>query len=106
MQGQQTKFMLQEGMLADESVFGYDFSGGYTTLEPSTAKAKPKRPGLLKKWAAKRQEQRLRREKAEWDRIQRRVDDLLAKVSEHGLHSLTDAERKFLREASKRYQDR
>ncbi|MDP6356759.1 MAG: hypothetical protein QF473_16730 [Planctomycetota bacterium] len=102
---QQTKQMLQSGMLVDESVFGYDFSGGYTTLDASSQEqAKPRKPGLFKRWSAKRKEAKLRKEKEEWDNTQQRVDELLAKVSEGGLHSLSEEERKFLRNASKRYQ--
>ncbi|MDA0840099.1 MAG: hypothetical protein O3B01_07070 [Planctomycetota bacterium] len=101
----QTKQMLQAGMLVDESVFGYDFSGGYTTLDASSQQqAKPKKPGVFQRWSAKRKEAKLRKEKDDWESIQLRVDELLDKVSEGGLHALTDEERTFLRNASKKYQ--
>jgi len=102
-QGAQMKILIQEGALQDESVFGYDFSGGYSTLEESSPAEMPKKPGLLERWSTKRKEDKLKREKEEWDQINRRVDELLGKVSEHGLHSLTEPERQFLRNASKRY---
>ena len=35
--------------------------------------------------------------------IEKRVDDLLNKISKNGLNSLTPEERSFLQEASKRY---
>lgn len=106
MEGQRTKFLLSEGALVDESVFGHDFSDGYTSLESTAPQAKSAKPGPLKRWAEKRKEKRQKREEEEWEDVQRRVDDLLAKVSEHGLHSLSNAERQFLRRASKRYEDK
>jgi stage IV sporulation protein FB len=100
----QTKQMLQAGMLVDESVFGYDFSGGYTTLDASSSQqAQPRKPGPFKRWSDKRKESKLLREKEAWENTQLRVDELLDKVSEGGLHALTDEERTFLRNASKKY---
>ena len=103
-EGQQTKQMLQEGMLFDESTFGYDFSRGYSSLEETSTQDRPRKPGLYERWTAKRKLSRLLKEKEEWDETQKRVDELLEKVSESGLHSLSDSEKRFLREASKRYQ--
>ena len=39
-------------------------------------------------------------------RLQKRVDELLEKISRSGEASLTEEERKFLAEASRRYQQR
>ncbi|MBI2194585.1 MAG: hypothetical protein HYU36_21610 [Planctomycetes bacterium] len=103
-EGYQMKIMIQEGALRDESVFGYDFSQGYTSFEASGPQApKPRKPGFFERWAIRRRQKRQEKERRKSEEIERRVDELLSKVSDQGLHSLSDQERRFLRDASKRY---
>jgi Zn-dependent protease len=100
-QGAQTRLMLQEGVLQDERAFGQDFSAGYTSLEQS--EPTPRRPGLFERWSRRRRQRRIERDRADREKMERKVDELLAKVSEGGLHSLSEREKEFLRDASKRY---
>ena len=93
---------LREGESSD-SVFGYDFSGGYTTLgEP----ARRRRPSLRERWAALRAEQQrkaaARRQPSPEDKA--RVDALLDKINREGMTALSEEEREFLQRMSKRWQ--
>ena len=94
--------LLQEGVLRDESesTFGYDFSGGYATLQPPETQERPS-------WFARRRERRRRRkairEAARAAAMRRRVDELLEKVGKGGVATLTAAEKRFLEEASRKF---
>lgn len=101
--------LLQEdtGEAMDDSVFGYDFSSGYESLERSNpVSTREVKLGPIQRW---RERRRIRREQQ--DRIRRveaeqQLDLLLAKVHEHGLHSLSDQEKKLLRSCSELLQKR
>jgi stage IV sporulation protein FB len=90
----------------DDSFMGYDFSAGYTSLERESTSAAEKRPGLLQRWKEKRRLQKEQQEREDAEEAERRLDELLAKVHEHGMDSLTDAEKRQLRQVSDRYRDR
>ena len=61
--------------------------------------------GRLDDWFVRRkQKNRLQREIFEQRRARERVDDLLEKINKHGINSLTDEEKDFLEEASRRYE--
>lgn len=90
---------LQAGEDSEDYVFGYDFSRGYTSLERTAVRERPKaRPGILERLRMRSRENRRVRE-AE---LRRKVDGLLEKISREGLPSLTRRERRFLELASKR----
>lgn len=101
--------LLQEetGEAMDDSVFGYDFSSGYESLERSNpVSTQEVRLGPIQRW---RERRRIRREQL--DRLRRveaeqQLDTLLAKVHEQGLHSLSDQEKKLLRSCSELLQKR
>ncbi len=61
------------------------------------APARPSRGEVRAERRARREEQREQRESAA-------VDDILRKINEHGIESLTGAERRRLREATKKRQ--
>ncbi|MCA8994904.1 MAG: hypothetical protein KDA88_23205 [Planctomycetaceae bacterium] len=85
----------------DDTFLGYDFSKGYAAFDEedeSPSAAEVKRQQEIE---AKRQ-----REEQEREEIRQRVDELLEKVHQGGLDSLSDAERQFLRLASKKYPSR
>jgi Zn-dependent protease len=66
----------------------------------------PVRKGWFARWRERRAAERRRREeRAELD-LQRRVDEVLEKVSRQGIGSLTPAERRVLEQASKRARER
>ena len=61
------------------------------------------RPGMIAKWRMRRAEERQQREAEERIQTERKVDELLAKVHNEGMNSLTDAEKRFLTRASQKY---
>src|SRR3990172_4576433 len=98
--------MLEAGLLFDDSVFGYDFSQGYTSLENSSTKLKQRRPTAWQRWKQRRNQLRRQRELAQQQEQERRVDEIVVKLHHDGLASLSDEERRFLTSASARYRQR
>ncbi|WP_437188036.1 M50 family metallopeptidase [Planctomicrobium sp. SH668] len=91
------------GRAHDESFLGYDFSQGYTSLEDGDDRESAPKVGLLERWRRQKAEQK--REKDQLLRLEseRRLDELLEKINQQGMKSLTSDEQRFLREASGRY---
>jgi len=91
----------------DESLFGYDFSQGYTSLERDQPKApEPPRQSWWQRWKQRRAEARAEREREVREADERRMDMLLEKISAQGMASLTDEERRFMKQFSDRYRNR
>jgi hypothetical protein len=101
---------------APDSIFGHDFSQGYTSLERGWAhheRTQRRRPRRRFAWLAviPRLWKRRRRRSADLgagaaDRAaeeKQRVDELLAKISREGMGALSRKERKFLEEVSRRW---
>jgi hypothetical protein len=93
------------------AAFGFlYFKTGWNLFRLWPSKLKVKLPRRGPKLRVHREEQEESEEPANdymtTGRIQQRVDDLLAKISASGESSLTDEERKFLADASRRYQQR
>ena len=90
----------------EESLFGYDFSQGYTSLERDepAPKARPRRKKLnfFQRWLKRRATRKLQEQQENAEAEARRVDELLEKIQHQGKGSLTDEENRFL----KRYADR
>ncbi|MEZ5325011.1 MAG: hypothetical protein R3F19_08100 [Verrucomicrobiales bacterium] len=82
------------------SEFGYDFSEGYTSLAKGPGGDSAPSVKRANKAAARREEKQ--RKSAEDD--EQRMDALFKKINDQGLQSLTNAERKFLEDMSKRMQ--
>lgn len=91
----------------EDSVFGYDFSQGYTSLERTVEAAPvPQRVGLVRHWLKRRREaKRIRQIRAERDE-ERRVDDILARLHEQGMSGLSADDRAILHRVSARYRER
>jgi Zn-dependent protease len=103
----QQRVILETG--GDESLFGYDFSQGYTSLErdhPTPAAPPRRRLNWYQRWSQRRAARKLQRETEERESEERRMDELLEKVQRHGLPALTDEERRFLKRVSDRYRNR
>jgi stage IV sporulation protein FB len=102
------QWLLLEGG-GEESLFGYDFSQGYTSLErgeePAPAPPPPKQ-SWWQRWMQRRAEKRQQREQEQREAEERRLDELLEKVQRHGVGSLTDEERRFMQRVSDRYRNR
>jgi Zn-dependent protease len=91
----------------EESLFGYDFSQGYTSLERDQPPPAPRRrQNWLQRWLQRRAARRLQREQEVREAEERRMDELLEKVQRLGLSALTDEERRFLKRVSDRYRNR
>jgi Zn-dependent protease len=95
------------GLEADEGVFGYDFSAGYTSLERDDPPPPPqKKVGPLKRWLQARKARKIAAEAEERVRDEERMDGLLDKINKQGRQSLTDEERRFMERVSARYRNR
>ena len=91
----------------EESLFGYDFSQGYTSLERDQPSApRRRRPNFFKRWLQRRQQLKQQREQERREFEERRMDELLEKVQRQGLQALSDEERRFLTRVSARYRNR
>lgn len=88
--------LLSAGAFGDEGFMGYDFSQGYTSLEQRSAP----RQSWWQRWKNEREAKRRLKQQAEEAAEQARVDELLVKVQEYGLQSLTNEERRFLNRVS------
>lgn len=97
----QLNLQIQSGESYDDSFMGYDFSQGYTSLERSEARrpAEP-RQSWLQSWKARRKARKQALEAQRRSDLERQLDELLAKVHETGMDSLTEAEKRLLRKAS------
>ena len=90
---------------AGDPLFQYDFSQGYTSLEPSAPTRAPE-PGPLRRWLDRRREEReLRRQQIEQDE-ERRVDEVLARLHDQGRDALSPDDRALLDRVSARYRNR
>jgi Zn-dependent protease len=99
--------LLETGALGDEPLFGYDFSQGYTSLERESS-SQPRRPrqSFWQRWLERRAARKRQREEERRQAEATRVDQLLAKVQQEGMQSLTDEERRFLNRISARLRNR
>ena len=95
---------LSEAYDGEGTVGGYDFSEGYTSLERDERRAR--QDGLWKQWQERRRKERAAREQERLLQAELKLDELLAKVHEQGMGSLTEAERRQLREASHRIKEK
>ncbi len=84
----------------DDSFLGYDFSQGYTSLEREETGDASAPKNVLAEWRASRESRRRERDRARRQETETRLDELLDKVHKHGMESLTEAEKRFLKKAS------
>jgi len=99
-------FLLETG--GEDSLFGYDFSQGYTSLERDEAPTAPPRrkKGWFQRWRERRQAAKAEREEKQRIADESRLDELLEKVQREGVSALTDEERRFMKRVSDRYRNR
>ncbi len=99
--------MISHQAASDEALFGYDFSAGYTSLEQSGPKCSTKpAAGPLIRWWKRRRELREQRQREIEAMEDGRVDEILARVHETGLDSLSVEDRELLHRVSARYRSR
>jgi len=92
----------------EDSLFGYDFSQGYTSLERDEAPTAPprRRKGWWQRWRERRSALKAQRDEEVRVADERRLDELLEKVQREGMGALTDDERRFMKRVSDRYRKR
>jgi stage IV sporulation protein FB len=101
----------------EDSLFGYDFSQGYTSLErdldepdqsvtAAPPQPRPKKLSFWQRWLQRRAERKRQREMEEQVAEESRMDQLLDKIQREGKHTLTEEEQRFLKRVSERYKNR
>ena len=90
---------------AEDDLFGYDFSEGYTSLEQPHPPSKFSMSGF-KLWLEKRRLAKDRRRKEIEAEEERRVDGILARLHSEGMNALSAEERALLDRVSARYRNR
>ncbi len=98
--------MAEEGI--EDSLFGYDFSQGYTSLERDAPepRIKPKRQSWWQRRLQRRAARKIQREMETREADELRMDTLLEKISALGKESLTEEEKRFMVRFSERYRNR
>ncbi len=99
------RHQLQQSEQFDESFMGYDFSQGYTSLEQSDTQPE-RQPGFWQRWKERRRAEKAQRQAEKDQEAERVLDELLDKVHQHGMDSLTEAEKRQLARASDRYRNK
>jgi hypothetical protein len=89
----------------DEDLLSYDFSQGYTSLE-RTLDPPSKQGGTVRRWLENRREMRRRKRRFLEQQEERQVDEILIRLHEQGMDSLTAKERALLNRVSARYRNR
>jgi len=94
----------------EDSVFGYDFSQGYTSLEreEEATQAPPRRrkQNFLQRWLQRRAARKIQQAQQQQAEDDRRMDELLQKIQRYGKESLSDEEQRFLKRVSDRYRNK
>jgi Zn-dependent protease len=98
--------ILEEGGFFDDTLLGYDFSQGYTSLEAGAATVRPRREGALQRWRRRRNEERRRRDEAREAAEEQQMDAILEKLYREGRGALTDEENRFLVRVSAKLKNR
>jgi hypothetical protein len=94
---------------SEDTLFGYDFSQGYTSLErddPQPPRPKKKRPNFFQRWLQRRAARKIQREQQREAEEEQRMDELLDKIAREGKAALTDEENRFLKRVSDKYRNR
>lgn len=93
-----------EDVETEDQLFGYDFSEGYTSLERSSTQTE--QTGPFRRWLQERKEARQEQQRELEQEEERRVDEILGRLHEHGMDSLSIEERLLLQRVSQRYRHR
>jgi stage IV sporulation protein FB len=91
----------------EESLFGYDFSQGYTSLEKDQPPPpRRRRPNFFQRWLQRRAARKLQREQERQLAEEQRMDQLLDKIQRFGKDALTEEEHRFLKRVADKYRNR
>lgn len=102
----QQQLQLELGGLGDDSLFGYDFSQGYTSLERTQPSVRRPKQSFWKRWLEKRAEAKKARDEQQEQADQTRLDQLLAKIAAEGNSALSPEEQRFLKRMSAKYRNK
>jgi len=94
---QQRRVLREQGAYG-MTEFGYAFDSGYGAYHEEPER----QPGWFERWRLKRAERKAERERQQRKAHDRAVEEILKKVSQRGLRSLTARERRILEEETKR----
>lgn len=99
---------MQLEMGREDTLFGYDFSQGYTSLEREDEEPGPREPrkGWWQRWKERREKRKQEKEEAQRKAEEERLDELLDKIQREGRDSLTEEEQRFMTRVSHRYKNR
>jgi hypothetical protein len=89
----------------DEELFGYDFSQGYTSLE-RTSQGPTEAVSPFRRWLEERRQARELRQRQIEAEEERRVDEILGRLHDHGMNSLSADDRLLLKRVSQRLRHR
>jgi stage IV sporulation protein FB len=90
---------------AEEDLAGYDFSPGYPSLDQNDPPRRPT-PGPVRQWLESRRAARLQRQMQLAEEEERKADEVLARLHESGLNSLSEEDRALLDRVSARLRSR
>src|SRR5262249_18509444 len=90
----------------EESMFGYDFSQGYTSLERDQPPPPRRRQSWWQRWKQQRTQRRIQHEQEVREAEESRMDEMLQKVQTHGMAGVTHEERRCLKRVSDKYRNR
>jgi len=99
----QTRRSIRENADSELEDLGYDFSGGYTSLQGS--ERRERRPGFWERRRTRRAAARAEKQRRLREVHHQAVEAVLRKVSLTGLASLTPKERRILEEETRRQRD-
>ncbi len=105
-------FSARQRRLADEReeedslLLGYEFTGSLAALERDVEQSGAEAPGPLRRWMQQRRQTRLRRQREQEQQEEKRVDEILARLHEQGMQSLSTEDRALLERVSARYRSR
>ncbi len=91
---------------AEDDLFGYDFSQGYTSLERSSESLDDDEASPISEWLEQRRHTRKKREAEQEAEEEQRVDEILARLHDGGMAMLSDDDRRLLELVSARYRSR
>lgn len=96
----------EEEEYEENLLFGSGFSEGFDDLERDVDEATIDGAGPLRRWVDQRRESKLQQQRAIEAEEERRVDEILERLHEHGMESLSAEDRSLLQRVSARYRSR
>jgi len=91
---------------AEEDLVAYDFSKDFSSQDERVEPTATVQTGMITRWLTKRRELREQKQCYQETDDERRVDEVLARLHEGGMSSLSAADRRLLSRVSERYRNR